>query len=93
MVELSVDVHPVLPPPLLNVRSLLEGEKKRTRLGLNRESLHTSTLLEAGARRANPEQKFRESDLYFSYQTAERMALAAKPPAFCPDRQGDLLQQ
>ena len=68
-----------------------EGQKKWTSLGSNRESSHTSTLLVAGARRANPEQKFRESDL--SCQTAERTALAAKTPAFGPDRQGGLLQQ
>ena len=74
--KLSVDVDPMLPPLLLNVRSLLvvwsaewtkKGRKRRAKKkgderGFEpRKFTYTSTLL-AGARRANPEQKFGESD-------------------------------
>ena len=107
MVILSVDVHPILPPllnvrSLLVVWSgelgiEIGGRKKKGRAWVRTAEVHTSTLcllqslFVAGARRANPEQKSRDSDL--SYQTAGRMALAAELSAFGPDRRGDLLQQ
>ena len=78
-------------------RKKKRGEKKKEELGFEprkctgcRPHVHDHTIC-SGARGTIPGQQFRESKL--SYQTAGRMALAAKPPAFGPDRQGDLLQQ
>ena len=64
--------------------------KEKKNLGSNRESplvacrTCTTTPFVVVARRANPGQNFSESEII--YQTAGRMTLAAKPPAFGPDR-------